>query len=115
MWTQLPQQACSPEARQCCVPCCVAAAGAGQISGSDVSHRHAVVLGPGDHLTATAAATAAGAAATAAATAAGTAAEAAAGGGESAGDAFSVGLSGRGLKFLLMAGAPINEPIVQHG
>jgi hypothetical protein len=80
---------------------CALPSGCGQISGTSVALQHAIVLGPGDHLTA--------AAATAAAAPQGsdpTAADA---------DGFSSAAADHGLKFLLMAGAPINEPIVQHG
>lgn len=66
--------------------------GAGEISGTPVSLHHAIVLGPGDHLTAAAAAA-----------------------GGSPGDTSSSSSSSQGLKFLLMAGAPIKEPIVQQG
>lgn len=52
--------------------------GAGSICGTKVTPEHAVVLGPGDHISA------------------------------SSEDA-------KGLKFLLIAGKPIGEPIVQHG
>lgn len=72
--------------------------GAGQISGTDVSLQHAVVLGPGGHFTAAAAA------------AGGSTEE-----GSAAGDTCASDSSSHGLKFLLMAGAPIHEPIVQHG
>lgn len=72
--------------------------GAGQISGTPVDLQHAIVLGEGDHLTAAAAAGAAQGRASAA-----------------DGDAFSSSDPGHGLKFLLMAGAPIKEPVVQHG
>ena len=51
--------------------------GAGEVSGSQASIEHAMVLGPGDHITAKA--------------------------------------SENGLNFLLIAGRPIGEPIVQHG
>lgn len=72
-------------------------AGAGQISGTGASLQHAIVLGPGDHLTATA-----------------TAAAAEPAGGDDADD-FASGAADHGLKFLLMAGRPIDEPIVQQG
>lgn len=54
--------------------------GSGTICDSSASPEQALVLGPGDHISATAAAD-----------------------------------SSSGLKFLLIAGRPINEPIVQHG
>ncbi|GLC68092.1 hypothetical protein PLESTF_000645200 [Pleodorina starrii] len=53
--------------------------GEGKISGSRAQPEHALVLGPGDHVVATA------------------------------------GSGSGGLKFLLIAGRPIGEPIVQHG
>lgn len=56
---------------------CYVYGGSGEISGASASVEHALVLGPGDHVTATA--------------------------------------SGEGLQFLLIAGKPIMEPIVQHG
>jgi hypothetical protein len=78
-------------------------AGSGDISGTPVALQHAIVLGPGDHLTAAATAAAAAAAPQGSDP---TAADA---------DGFSSAAADHGLKFLLMAGAPINEPIVQHG
>lgn len=73
--------------------------GGGSISGTEAKVQHALVMGEGDHVTATAAAAAVGNG-----PAAGGAADDVAGYGE-----------GSGLKFLLVAGAPIKEPIVQHG
>jgi hypothetical protein len=52
--------------------------GSGSISGSAARRGHALVLGPGGHITASAS-------------------------------------GGAGLRFLLLAGQPIGEPIVQHG
>jgi redox-sensitive bicupin YhaK (pirin superfamily) len=75
--------------------------GAGSISGSPAKMQHALVLGDGDHITAAAAA-AAGAEASQA--------------GVSDGESNGYGQGeGSGLKFLLIAGEPIGEPIVQHG
>ncbi|WIA14662.1 hypothetical protein OEZ85_003164 [Tetradesmus obliquus] len=80
--------------------------GAGSISGSPAKMQHALVLGDGDHITAEAAAAAAAAASSTTSVSDG------AGSGESNG--YGQG-EGSGLKFLLMAGQPIGEPIVQHG
>jgi redox-sensitive bicupin YhaK (pirin superfamily) len=74
--------------------------GAGSISGSPAKMQHALVLGDGDHITAEAAA----------------AAESGQAGGVSNRESNGYGQGeGSGLKFLLMAGQPIGEPIVQHG
>jgi redox-sensitive bicupin YhaK (pirin superfamily) len=81
--------------------------GAGSISGSPAKMQHALVLGDGDHITAQAAAAAA---------AAGSAAAESGQAGVSDGESNGYGQGeGSGLKFLLIAGQPIGEPIVQHG
>lgn len=71
-------------------------AGSGAISGAPAPLQHALVLGEGDHIEATAAAPAP--------------AVAPAGAGAGAAEADDAG-----LKFLLIAGQPIKEPVVQHG
>jgi hypothetical protein len=72
--------------------------GKGVVSGTQATPQHAFVLGEGDHITARAAADTAAAA-------------------PSSSDSDTEGAygEGSGLRFLLVAGAPINEPIVQHG
>ncbi|KAF6260846.1 RmlC-like cupin domain-containing protein [Scenedesmus sp. NREL 46B-D3] len=80
--------------------------GAGSISGSTARVHHALVLGDGDHITAQGAA-AAGAGGAAAAPGPGH-------GDGSDSNGYGQG-EGSGLKFLLVAGQPIGEPIVQHG
>jgi redox-sensitive bicupin YhaK (pirin superfamily) len=72
--------------------------GAGSISGSPAKMHHALVLGDGDHITAKAAAAGDKAGAVS----------------DSGSNGYGQG-EGSGLKFLLMAGQPIGEPIVQHG
>jgi redox-sensitive bicupin YhaK (pirin superfamily) len=82
--------------------------------------QHALVLGLGDHVTATAAPAAAAGADTATAATAEPAGAAPSSSASSSGGAADGGSDGfntaaGGLKFLLVAGAPINEPIVQQG
>lgn len=79
--------------------------GAGSISGSPAQMQHALMLGGGDHITAEAAAAAAS-----------SAVDSAVSGVSSGGESNGYGQGeGSGLRFLLIAGQPIGEPIVQHG
>lgn len=79
----------------CCCCCCLFLLGSGSISGTEATPQHALVLGDGDHITAVAAAAAAPS--------------------SSGSDTEGAYGEGTGLRFLLIAGAPIKEPVVQHG
>jgi hypothetical protein len=95
---------------------CCRGAGAGDISGTAVQMQHALVFGDGDHVKATAAAAAALTQQQKSTTAAAASRSPTAGDNNAQqGHGSTASSAAAGLKFLLVAGVPIKEPIVQHG